>query len=216
MEYRVIDPRNQLETQWSGGTSRELYIYPEDANYFERNFLWRVSCATVEAEKTQFTPLYGVKRWLMPLESPLLLMHTNDGEPLYDISVKPYEAHCFKGEWETVSYGVTKDFNVMLKEGAYGILKHYKVPFDQEVNLSEIFPESMDERLPLYERNLSMGIYCIEDDLEILHPEGLIILPKEQLYLMDYRYVETNQLTHYLIKHQANRGINVILFFVSY
>ncbi|MBS7527026.1 HutD family protein [Fusibacter paucivorans] len=216
MKYRIIDRQQHKYREWSGGKSTELYIYPEDANYLERHFLWRVSYATVDADKTSFTPLYGVKRWIMPLESPLLLMHKNDMQPLYDISVKPYEAHCFKGEWETVSYGKTNDFNLMLKEGAYGILKHYKVPSDQEIVLSKIFPESFDERLPLYQRRLSMGIYCIEEPIEILHPEGLLILPKEQLFLMDYQYEEGYQLANFLIRHQAERSVNIVLFFVSY
>ena len=216
MNYRIIDRQQHKLSEWSGGTSTELFIYPEDANYLERHFLWRVSCANVEVEKTNFTPLYGVKRWIMPLESPLMLMHKNDLKPLYDISIRPYEAHCFRGEWETVSYGKTKDFNLMLKEGAYGILKHHKVPMDKEVVLSGIFPESFDERLPLYQRKLSLGLFCIEEPIEILHPDGLMILPKEQLFLIDYQYEESQQLANFLIRHQAERNVNLILFFVSY
>jgi hypothetical protein len=82
--------------------------------------------------------------------------------------------------------------------------------------LSKIFPESFDERLPLYQRKLSMGIYCIEEPIEILHPEGLMILPKEQLFLMDYQYEEGYQLANFLIRHQAERSVNIVLFFVSY
>lgn len=216
MEYRIIDRKMHKHSEWSGGTSTELYIFPEDADYLERHFLWRVSCANVETEKTNFTPLYGVKRWLMPLEAPLMLMHKNDLKPLYDISVKPYEAHCFRGEWETVGYGKTKDFNLMLKEGAYGILKHHKINAESEVALSGLMPETFDERLPLYQRRLSIGIYCIEESMEILHPQGLMILPKDQLFLVDYDYEESHQLANFLIKHHSDRNVNLILFFVSY
>ena len=40
--------KNQYKTtQWSGGTTTELLIYPSTSKYSERNFKWRISSAKV-------------------------------------------------------------------------------------------------------------------------------------------------------------------------
>ena len=105
MKYHVIDKAHQKTTSWPGGKATEIFIYPENANYAERQFSWRVSSATVEKEESDFTPLYGIKRWILPFDAPLLLKHRNQQKPLYEILIKPYEAHCFKGDWDTKSIG---------------------------------------------------------------------------------------------------------------
>lgn len=53
-----------VTSKWSGGSTTELYIYPPQAVYREGNFKCRISSATVEVEKSDFTSLPGVKRYL--------------------------------------------------------------------------------------------------------------------------------------------------------
>ena len=65
---------------WSGGTTTELFIYPEGATYEDRNFKFRLSIATVESETSEFTPLAGVKRTLMLLHGELTLKHEGQYE----------------------------------------------------------------------------------------------------------------------------------------
>ena len=52
-------------SQWSGGSTTELYLYPEDGDYKTGNFQLRISSATVETERSEFTSLPGVERYLM-------------------------------------------------------------------------------------------------------------------------------------------------------
>ena len=44
-----------VTSKWSGGSTTELYIYPPQAVYREGNFKCRISSATVEVEKSDFT-----------------------------------------------------------------------------------------------------------------------------------------------------------------
>ncbi len=106
---------------WSGGKTTQLCIYPQESEYSKRNFLFRLSSATVECERSEFTALPGVSRIIMPLEGSLHLFYEGHGERM----LAPYEQDSFDGGWNTVSIGQATDFNLMLREGAKGeILVH--------------------------------------------------------------------------------------------
>lgn len=100
-------------SNWSGGSTTELYIDPPQASYAQRNFAVRVSSATVECERSQFTALPGVWRIILPLRGQLHLFYEGHGEKL----LQPFEQDQFDGGWHTESVGKATDFNVMLREG---------------------------------------------------------------------------------------------------
>ena len=114
-----ITVRNAEQYQtsvWSGGTTTQLFIYPEDGDYKEGTFQARISSATVELQKSSFTSLPGVKRYLMTLKGHLDMIHGVNTKA----ELEPYEVDCFDGGVPTVSYGKVTDFNLMLKNGADG------------------------------------------------------------------------------------------------
>ncbi len=98
---------------WSGGTTTQLAIIPENAVYADRDFLWRVSSATVDLEESDFTPLPDYDRLIATLEGEIVLTH-NGGEPL---RLRPLEVHAFSGADATHSVGRCRDFNLMLRRG---------------------------------------------------------------------------------------------------
>lgn len=106
-------------TSWSGGKTTQIYIYPEDAIYKDLNFKFRISSATVELDKSEFTKLDGVHRFITPLDKELKLTHSlNDC-----IELKPFDVYEFSGGIETTSYGTARDFNLMIANGARGELE---------------------------------------------------------------------------------------------
>jgi len=105
---------------WASGTSTEIFIYPSDGNFAERDFTFRISTATVEAEESTFTFFEGITRHLMILKGELELIHENR----YTKHLKPYDQDTFSGEWPTHARGKVTDFNLMLKNGAEGSLTH--------------------------------------------------------------------------------------------
>ena len=111
-------------TAWSGGTTTELAIHPDGAEYGERNFLWRISSASVDVKESAFTDLPAYERWICPLSGEMILSH-NGGE---EICLHPYEIHFFHGADRTLSRGLCTDFNLMLRRGASdGRMEHLRL-----------------------------------------------------------------------------------------
>ena len=106
-------------SNWAGGSTTQLFLYPSGASYAARDFEVRLSSATVEQTPSTFTNLPGYHRILMPLSAPLKLAFENHGEA--DLS--PFESVEFDGEWNTVSHGVCTDIGIMLAAGWHGSLK---------------------------------------------------------------------------------------------
>jgi len=108
---------------WASGTSTEIFIHPPNGSFAERNFLFRISTATVAAEESTFTFFKGITRHLMVLKGNLELIHKGR----YTKQLGPYEQDVFSGEWNTFSKGKVTDFNLMLKAGATGSLTHHHI-----------------------------------------------------------------------------------------
>ena len=73
MEWRHFTRAQYVTTDWSGGTTTQLAIAPEEAVYAERDFLWRLSSAQVELEHSDFTPLPDYNRLISVLKGELEL-----------------------------------------------------------------------------------------------------------------------------------------------
>ena len=108
---QLIPAETYTKTNWSGGKTSELFIYPKEADFKQGNFSLRISIATVEVESSQFTSLPDVQRTLMVLEGTLKLEH--DGQ--HSCELLPFEQDQFSGNWSTKSWGKVTDFNVMTK-----------------------------------------------------------------------------------------------------
>lgn len=106
---------------WANGTSTELFIFPENGDFLTRDFLFRISTATVEAETSTFSFFEGIERTLMILEGNLILEHVGR----YTKELKTFDQDNFSGEWDTKSKGKVKDFNLMCKKGASGSVQHF-------------------------------------------------------------------------------------------
>lgn len=110
---RRIAPAEYAAARWSGGTTTQLAIFPAGALYADRDFLWRVSSATVESEASDFTPLPDYERFLSTLRGSVRVSH-DGGAPL---ELTPGSIHRFDGGARTRSEGVCTDFNLMLRKG---------------------------------------------------------------------------------------------------
>lgn len=109
MKTTHLTPNDYKTTAWSGGSTTELYLAPENGSYADRHFLIRISSATVEESPSEFTALPGITRMLVPLTNTLTLTH-EDAPP---VTLKPGEPHIFSGAVKTISEGTGTDFNIM-------------------------------------------------------------------------------------------------------
>lgn len=113
MEIRKFINENLTSTHWSGGTTTQLYIYPEKADFTSRQFDFRISTAVIDVETSDFTSLEGFERKLLVLNGNLELEHAE----YHSKKLAPFEQDCFLGEWQTKSRGKAVDFNVIYRPG---------------------------------------------------------------------------------------------------
>lgn len=118
MQIRHLTPKDYKVSQWSGGTTTEIFIWPEGANYATREFSLRISSATVDLEESDFTPLPGVTRYIVPLQGGFTLTHPGEAPVVMAPLDAPYR---FSGGIATHCVGKATDFNLMLK-GAEGVM----------------------------------------------------------------------------------------------
>lgn len=129
MLIRIIKSDEYIKSKWSGGKTTQIGIYPEDAEYKDRDFLWRISSATVDMEESTFTALPDYNRVIMTIKGGMELIH-NGGGP---IALEPFESHEFDGGALTVSRGRVVDFNLMMrKERCSGFVHAFRLINGQE------------------------------------------------------------------------------------
>jgi len=112
METTILSNQQFKVSDWSGGTTTELFIFPPNASYQERNFVFRLSTALVEIEKSTFTSLPGVTRKIMILDGEIRIDHQNH----YAKNLRKFDVDTFEGDWKTTSVGRCTDFNLMTTE----------------------------------------------------------------------------------------------------
>lgn len=108
-----LTPADYVTTQWSGGTTTQLAIAPQGALYADRDFLWRVSSATVELDESDFTPLPDYERFISTVHGEMTLSHNGGAE----LTLRPGDVHAFDGGDKTHSKGRCTDFNLMVRKG---------------------------------------------------------------------------------------------------
>lgn len=102
----------QAISNWSGGSTRQLVIYPFDASLAELDFIFRISTATVETTTSSFSKFVGFQRILMILEGELKIVHKEH----YTKKLGQYHTDTFDGSWETTAEGKVTDFNVIYSD----------------------------------------------------------------------------------------------------
>lgn len=110
----IIRKQDLIANRWSGGTTTELFIYPPGTDYIKRNFDVRISTATVETERSEFSDLSGYNRLLIVLDGELTMEHQT-AQNTKSTHLRPLQPAFFLGEWKTIGYGKVTDFNVIYK-----------------------------------------------------------------------------------------------------
>lgn len=153
---------------WSGGTTTQLAIYPRHTQYGERNFLWRLSSATVEVEESDFTALPDYDRVLVVLDGEVVLAHKD----IRAIRLAKYEQDRFSGGYETKSYGKITDFNLMVRKGNEGFVECLEVSSDY----MEVKPQSFETL-----SRSSQTFYCAEGFCTLTINDELVMLRAGEL-----------------------------------
>lgn len=118
MNIRIYKSEDFTSSKWTGGTTTQLAVFPEDAEYLKRNFIWRLSTATCELEETTFSKLPDYDRVLMVLKGDVVLAH----QDVRVARLGELEQDRFDGGYHTKSFGKITDYNLMTAKGNKGYL----------------------------------------------------------------------------------------------
>lgn len=169
MPAKIIRKHEQISSKWAGGTTTQLAIFPENAIYSNRDFLFRISTAKVEAEESGFSSLPGVSRVIMILDGTLLLKH----EGHYAKTLQKFDTDLFDGSWKTNSKGKVTDFNLMTTSQATGKL------FSRILQPNEISND------PLFTRFDFIGFYPVCGKMEVEYSGQKILVGKNDFMLIN-------------------------------
>ena len=159
---QVLHGEDYRVTAWSGGTTTELSIEPRESIYADRDFLWRLSSATVELEESDFTSLPDYDRIIMTLQGSIELRHNGGGW----LELQEYEPYSFDGADDTQSIGKVVDFNLMLRKGkCRGAVIPLRMMDNESADLRGILMQDM----PQFDEIM---IYCPKGHLDITDDEG--------------------------------------------
>ncbi len=172
-QLQVLREKDYSVSSWEGGKTTEIYMEPREGSYQDRNFLFRISSATVELDKSIFTDLPDYDRILMTFHGDIELSH-NGGEFEHFQECTPYS---FDGADRTESRGRVTDFNLMLRKGrCRGLMIPLRMMGKEHTDLRSIIhelPEASLLLLYLYQGNLE--IHAGMERLKLAAKESLVI-----------------------------------------
>jgi len=165
----VVKKSQYKTTEWSGGTTTELLIYPEESKYSDRSFKWRISSAKVGVAESVFTHLPGIARHIMVIDGQIILEHENR----YKKTLGPFEQDSFMGDWKTKCYGKATDFNLMLADGFTGKLGVHFIDEGEEIDI--ILNNGNADRI-------TNVLYLLNGDLNVEYNRKKFNLDKNDLF----------------------------------
>lgn len=116
MKEEVISKSTIIPNVWNGGKTYEYFIYPTDSSYANRDFDFRISCASIEKVPSTFTKFNGYKRYLVMLDNELTINRNNKEE-----KYSKNELFEFDSDDSIQSFSLGNDFNVMFKKKSHPI-----------------------------------------------------------------------------------------------
>lgn len=157
MEKKIFTSENYKMSKWSGGNTRELAIYPENAVYLDRDFIWRLSSADSDLDESSFTKLPDFDRILMVIEGEVVLAHGEERS----VKLKAMEQDSFDGAVKTKCFGrLEKDYNLIMRKGCSGRLE--VIEAEDDAKAVKISSRKSPDKDSMGGENGSYGIFCLE------------------------------------------------------
>ena len=172
MKIKLLTEKNYKTTLWSGGKTAQIAIYPLDADFSNKDFIWRISSATVETDKSVFTDFSNYNRYIATLKGNIKLIHENDEN---EYLLNEYQLHKFDGAVKTTSSGKCTDYNLMLRKNIA----------EAEIKSLNLKPDEIYE-YEISENNSTAVIFCGKGSINLTYPENLKIGDRETAIIEDY------------------------------
>jgi len=113
MKITKISKDTLIPTVWDGGETFEYYIYPENTLYANRDFLFRISAATINKVPSTFTKFNNYQRFLVMLDNDLNINNNGKEERYTQNDIFKFDSNS-----DVTSYTKGNDFNLMASKNA--------------------------------------------------------------------------------------------------
>ncbi|MEN6384076.1 MAG: HutD family protein [Phycisphaerales bacterium] len=192
----LVKKAQQHTVAWAGGTTTQIAIYPKQAEYNKRNFLWRLSSARVDLEESTFTALPGISRIIMVLAGEIRLEHQNH----HTAKVKPYGQDQFSGDWTTRCFGKASDLNLMLRAGCEGKLTALFLDAQQQIAFADNGIVNSTEG--------TTAFYCVDGNCEMTIGKAAYLLTAWDVLLI-HHYIAQEKLD-FTIRNSEYNPVHIV------
>lgn len=126
MQTTIIRKNSIKPNKWDGGETFEYFIYPPTSSYANRDFLFRISSASITKIPSNFTKFNDYQRFLVMLDNDLEINRNGQNEVYTQEEIFRFASHN-----EIISYSLGNDFNLMVHDdvafSSVEILNQFKV-----------------------------------------------------------------------------------------
>ncbi|MBW7869917.1 MAG: HutD family protein [Flavobacteriia bacterium] len=111
MEFKIIKKQDLRPSVWDGGETFEYFIFPKESEYSKRNFLFRISSASIKKIPSDFTRFENFRRYLVMLDNQLEIVRNGKPETYTEDEVFEFDSND-----KIVSASPGNDFNLMVSK----------------------------------------------------------------------------------------------------
>lgn len=111
MHLHPFSKKDLIPAVWSGGLTYQYVISPLNAEYSTRNFIFRISSATINQVPSQFTMFNGFHRYLVMLDNTLKVTINGEQREYQKNEIMQFASHD-----TVISYSRGTDFNWMISD----------------------------------------------------------------------------------------------------
>lgn len=137
INYTIIKKNSIIPNIWDGGETFEYLIYPENSLYAKRDFLIRISVATITKVPSVFTKFKGYARFLVMLDNDLNI-NINGKEESYT----PNNVFKFDSNSDITSFTKGNDFNLMVQNNVDANVCLVNDAIDVSVSMTFVFAKT--------------------------------------------------------------------------
>lgn len=182
MDYKVLKEEDFNISNWAGGKTRQLAIYPEDGDYLARKFIWRLSSATCELDESEFSKLPDFDRVLVVLKGKVVLSH----EGVRVARLDELEQDRFSGGYNTTSFGQITDYNLMVRKGNEGF-----------VDVLDLTKEAVTPDVELYPdfSHATQSFFCRDGAASVTINGEMVTVKEDEQLVINYEQCEDVEVT---------------------
>lgn len=136
MKATLLKKSDFIEVQGIEGKTLEMYIFPRNCAYADRNFVWRIGTTRLSEEMCTLEELQEYNRSMVVLDGEVVLNFNGEES----CRLKELDIYDFDGACKTKSFGQFKTLDLIVRKGAVSKLSPVELSPKAETWISKSEP----------------------------------------------------------------------------